>query len=194
MRTSVIMITEDEFLKHASVVNFMLSMRAERALDLEKELLPKLPNTARYSRARPNRVYWRYKDIHSLQVFPSGAIQLMGPTPEDTWSEIHRYIQDLLGISVSAPMVSSCTVHVRLPHRLNMLRSLNSNAYICNERELFPGTLIRQPHKSVTPNVSGRNYHLSLFRNGNIVITGVVSLQEAFQVYKTCFIQNLQMK
>ena len=132
--------------------------------------------------------------MHSLQVFPSGAIQLMGPIPEDTWSEIRRYIQDLLGMSVSTPMVSSCTVHVRLPHRLNMLRSLNSNAYICNERELFPGTLIRQLHKSVTPSAPGRKYHLSPFPNGNIGITGVISLQEAFQVYKKCFIPNLQKK
>lgn len=61
--------------------------------------------------------------MHSNELFPSGVIQLLGLTSEDTRDEIHDYLQNLLGMLVSPPIISRCTVHVRLTHRLNMLTS-----------------------------------------------------------------------
>ena len=138
----------------------------------------RLPNS-NFRRARPCRVYWRYKGKYAVQFFPRGAVQLLGRVPEAIWYEVHQFLQDSLHLTLSAPNLCTCTVACRISHRLTHLSTLPSNHLVCNEKELFPGTLIRHP-------VKNRQFHTSLFPNGTAVITGTTSLLEAYTQLNAC--------
>ena len=167
---------------HARIVNRMISMNASEPLSLP-DILPRLPDTARYNRARPCRIYWRFEGRIPVQLFPKGTIQVLGRHATIAASErIRDFFMTHLSLSLSPPRVNSCTVACRLAPRLFHLNALPSNHYVSNEYELFPGTLIRRP----TQDRRRRCVHICLFSNGTVVVTGVTSLQHAYRQLKYC--------
>lgn len=143
------------------------------------DILPKLPN-ARYNRARPCRIYWRYEDRVPVQLFPKGTVQILGGNHDDAVCDaIRNYLMTHLEIHLTYPHLKSCTVFCRLAPRFSTLTSLPSNQSISNDYEIFPGTLIRQT-------VRQRHFHVCMFPNGTAVITGVRSLHEAYDQVKAC--------
>lgn len=175
------MMSYDTFHEHARIVNCMYTMLADTPLDLER-IQYHLPGPTRYSRARPCRVHWRYKDRYTVQLFPKGTIQLLGNTPLAECYSVRRFLIDLLSITLSPPKLCSCTVECTLdPHSLRLV-ALPSNQFVSNEREIFPGTLIQHP-------VRKRNFHSCFFTNGKVIVTGVKSLQEAYRELKRCIDQ-----
>ena len=167
------------FCEHAKIVNRMVVMHATKPLCL-LTILPKLLPNARYNRARPCRIYWRYEDSVPVQLFPKGTIQILGGNHDDgVCDQIRDYLMTHLSIQLSNPRVMSCTVSCRLAPRLTTLNSLPSNHFVSNEYEIFPGTLIQQPSCS-------RQFHICLFPNGTAIVTGVTSLHEAYRQLKFC--------
>ena len=166
------------FCRHARIVNSMISMNTAEPLSLST-ILPQLPN-ARYNRARPCRIYWRFEDRIPIQIFPKGTIQVLGRHATLAACEnIRDFFMTHLSLSLSPPCLNSCTVACRLAPRLSYLNRLPSNHYVSNEYELFPGTLIRRP-------TQGRRVHICLFSNGTAIVTGVTSLQHAYHQVKYC--------
>ena len=167
-----------DFLNHARVVNRMVIMHASHPLCLP-EILPKLPH-ARYNRARPCRIYWRYEDRVPIQLFPKGTVQILGGKHDDCLcDEIRDFLMKHLSIFLSPPRLRSCTVSCRLAQRFPSLTAIPSNHCVINEYEIFPGTLIQQP-------VRNRHYHVCLFPNGTAIVTGVRSLTEAYHQLRLC--------
>lgn len=167
------------FRDHAEIVNRMISMHASEPLSLPA-ILPKLPNNARYNRARPCRIYWRFEGRIPVQIFPKGTVQVLGKHATfAACKSIRDFFMTQLSISLSPPHLNSCTVKCRLAPRLSCLNMLPSNHHISNEYEIFPGTLIRLPTKD-------RRGHICLFRNGMAIVTGVTSLHHAYRHVKRC--------
>ena len=166
------------FCRQARIVNRMISMNASEALSLPT-ILPKLPN-ARYNRARPCRIYWRFEDRIPVQIFPKGTIQVLGRYATIAACEnIRDFFMKHLSLSLSPPRLNSCTVSCRLASRLSCLNMLPSNHHVSNEYEIFPGTLIRRPSQH-------RRIHLCLFPNGTAIVTGVNSLEHAYRQVRYC--------
>lgn len=156
----------------------MVVMHASQPLHLSS-IFPMLSN-ARYNRARPCRVYWRFEDRVPVQLFPKGTVQILGGSHNDAMcARIRDYLMTHLSIRLSEPRVKSCTVSCRLAPRLTTLHRLPSNRFVSNEYEIFPGTLIQQPSHR-------RKFHLCLFPNGTAIVTGVTSLDEAYHQLKLC--------
>lgn len=169
------------FQQHARIVNRMVTMHASQPLALEK-ILPKLPN-ARYNRARPCRIYWRYQNSIPVQLFPKGTIQILGGRHDDAMCEtIRDTLIILLSVDISPPCLRSCTVACRIASHLPSLQSIPSNQHVSNEYELFPGTLIQHP----VSRRRRRRFHICLFSNGTAIITGATSLREAYRQLKKC--------
>lgn len=167
-----------EFQQQARIVNRMITMQASHSLSLTA-LLPKLPN-ARYNRARPCRIYWRYKDLVPVQIFPKGMVQILGGRASRKVCErIRDFLMTHCDMTLSQPHLSSCTVSYQLPSRLSSLTSLPSNHRISNDYEIFPGTLIHHPQRH-------HRFHLCFFPNGTAIITGVRSLREAYEQLQDC--------
>ena len=168
-----------DFCHHARIVNRMFTMHSTEALSLPR-LLPLLPR-ARYNRARPCRIYWRFEDRIPVQLFPKGTVQVLGKlATHESCEAIRQCLMTKLSITLSQPHLSSCTVTCRLAARISRLTSLPSNQHVSNDYELFPGTLIR-PSKS--PN---QHAHLCFFSNGHVIVTGVTSLRQAYRHVKRC--------
>lgn len=166
------------FRRHARIVNRMITMSTPEPLSLPT-LLPKLSN-ARYNRARPCRIYWRFEDRIPVQIFPKGTIQVLGRHATSAACEtIRNFFMTHLSLSLSPPHLNSCTVACRIAPRLSCLNMLPSNHHVSNEYELFPGTLIRRPTQT-------RRVHICLFSNGTAIVTGVISLQHAYHQVKYC--------
>ena len=162
------------------IVNRMVVARASGNLDLET-LSKTLPN-CQYRRARPCRIYFKWNTI-PIQLFPKGCIQILGNTTEEQCFQVWHYLSGLLHpLIVSRPQVKSCTVLCQWQHPelQQKLKTLPSSATVCNERELFPGTLI-----SIPRHVTHRHYHCALFPNGQAIVTGVCSKSNAERVLKT---------
>lgn len=169
-----------QFRRHARIVNRMITMTSSSRLCLE-DIVQKLPHTARYSPARPCRIYWRFEDRIPVQLFPKGTIQVLGRHATPTACEhIRNFLQTHLSLSLSPPCLHSCTVSCRIAPHLFSLNKLPSNHHVSNEYELFPGTLIRystQPHRRV---------HLCFFSNGTCIVTGALSLRDAYRHVRRC--------
>lgn len=163
------------------IVNRMVVARASEPLDLDS-LSKKIPE-CHYRRARPCRIYFKWHKI-PIQLFPKGCVQILGNTTPEQCLQVWYYLSGLLHPRiVSRPQVKSCTVLCSWENELlqNKLKTLPSSANVCNERELFPGTLIAIPRKL---SFKRCNFHCALFPNGQAIITGVVSTSEAERVLK----------
>lgn len=174
------MISYSRFRSHARIVNRMMCMKASSRLCLQ-DILPKLPANARYSPARPCRIYWRFQNRIPVQLFPKGTVQILGRHATPTACEhIREFLTSHLSLSLSTPCLNSCTISCRIAPHLSSLNKLPSNHLVSNEYELFPGTLIRyssQPHRRV---------HLCFFSNGTCIVTGVLSRRDAYHHVKHC--------
>lgn len=169
-----------QFRRYARVVNRMMSMTASSRLCLE-DIVKKLPTNARYSPARPCRIYWRFEDRIPVQLFPKGTVQVLGRYATFTTCEkIRNFLETHLLLSLSPPCLNSCTVSCRIAPHLACLTKLPSNHHISNDYELFPGTLIRY---SSQPN---RRVHLCFFSNGTCIVTGVLSRRDAYRQVTHC--------
>ena len=150
----------------------MVELRASSAIPLQT-LLPQLP-LATYRASRPCRVYWKWNSSVAVQIFPRGCIQILGNHSLETYDRICEEMRQLLapyGLDVSDPITKSCTVQCQWNYtkdRMQTIQQLPSTSVISNERELFPGTLIRKG-----------NLHCSFFSNGSVIVTGVLSIAEA---------------
>ena len=145
-------------------------------------LVERLPPPVNYHEARPCRIYWKYRGRYAVQLFPGGAIQMIGNIPNDIYSEITTYLVNVLGLTLESaiPTVRSLTVYYHHPHRItSALERLSSNGVILNEREIFPGTLI-QHHQD------NRRFHTSVFVSGAAIVTGARTLREAYKQLKRC--------
>ena len=171
------------FRRHARIVNRMMTMTSSHPLSLE-DIVAQLPSAARYNRARPCRIYWRFDDLIPVQIFPKGTIQILGRHATPTACEhIRNFLTTHLSLSLTRPRVSSCTVSCRIAPRLSCLNRLASNHHVSNEYELFPGTLIRCPTQH-------RRIHLCFFSNGTTIVTGVTSLRDAYRQVKRCIYEH----
>ena len=160
-------------------------MRASGTLNLvslEKKLSSFASITrCNYRSARPCRLYLRWTINNNsvvIQLFPKGCIQVLGLHADDMYDKVHHFLSEQLSpTQLSPPRIKSITVSLRWC--AIDLRALHSNARICNERELFPATLISHP---VRLNDREHHCHCALFPSGSAIVTGVISVSQAQDV------------
>ena len=143
-------------------------MKAPEPLDLE--WLQWSIADAKLYRGRPHMLTWK-SEYGRVQFFPNGTIQLMGNIDESRAMRIHSIVRDLVEMEVTPPSIRNLVLRVKLSKR-QTLTTIPSNSDITYNSELFPAALISRWLPA----------HVSVFRTGEAIVTGVKSMDEAHRI------------
>ena len=101
----------------------------------------------------------------SILFFPNGTIQCVGSCDDGATADIHLRLEIILNQSLPPWTILTMTVLCDLKHSYDF-RQLSSSSDITYEVELFPAAQM----------TNWSPYHVHVFHNGKIVITGVKDL------------------
>ena len=177
-----------ESIGRTTVVNRMLSLKVDGRLNL-KDLERRLPNrnklipcgktfkpSTSLHLGRPTMLTWRRlkkEKLLTILFFPNGTIQCVGSCEDNLTSEVHSDLENLLGHRLAAWSVRTMTVLCDLQTKFDF-RKLNSSKLVTYEIDLFPAAQV----------TAWSPYHVHIFHNGKIIITGVKDLSCVADILK----------
>ena len=155
----------------------MRQMDVECYIDLEY-LAATLDNTKLYT-GRPEMVVMKMSNGRNLQIFRSGVIQILGAISlSDTVlmrCELkHRFkkIAKMENCQMTNPTLKNMVVSAQLSRKVCFQNIKSGNKTIQYDGETFPAALITK----------WRPAHVSVFRNGKVVITGLKTKSHAHDI------------
>ena len=152
-----------------AIVNVFYQMKAGGPLDIH--WIQWLITDAKLYTGRPTMLTWKTEEGRRVQFFPNGTIQLMGKLTEEQAMALHDKVQTLLEMDISKPVIRNIVLCVKFSQRVTFT-NIPSNKDINYNPELFPAAMVTRWHPA----------HISLFRSGSAIVTGVKSMAAARQI------------
>jgi len=166
--------------QQARVINIMRTMTANSGIDLECCHRVYKDITKLY-RGRPEMLVMKMTNGRNVQLFRGGKIQILGRHDHEVAEEMRREcieklrkIEKMANLQVSAISIVNMVVKFQLRRPICLRKIRKSDAHLFYEVELFPAALLTK----------WRPIHIALFHNGQVIVTGIKSLDQVTSIMK----------